>query len=133
MASQSSFFLAPESMIREVKDACWEKDLEVPETPWQIARVIYRSLAECYKNAAMEIEELTGKHFDAINIVGGGSNAKWLNELTAKTTGKTVLAGPGEATAIGNLGAQMIAAGEFKDLKAFRTCVFDSFGVKTFK
>lgn len=131
--ANDSRFLAPESMIREVKDACWEKNLEVPETPWQIARVIYRSLAECYKNAAIEIEQLTGKHFDTINIVGGGSNAKWLNELTAKTTGKTVLAGPGEATAIGNLGAQMIAAGEFKDLKAFRTCVFDSFGVKTFK
>lgn len=131
--ANDSRFLAPESMIREIKDACWEKNLEVPETPWQIARVIYRSLAECYKNAAIEIEQLTGKHFDAINIVGGGSNAKWLNELTAETTGKTVLAGPGEATAIGNLGAQMIAAGEFKDLKAFRSCVFDSFGVKTFK
>ncbi len=125
-------FLAPESMIREVKDACWEKGAEVPETPWQIARVIYRSLAVCYKEAAEEIETLTGKKFESINIVGGGSNAKWLNELTAEITGKKVLAGPGEATAIGNLGAQMIAGGDFKDLKEFRSCVFDSFGVKTF-
>ncbi len=125
-------FLAPDSMIREIKDACWEKNLEVPETPWQIARVIYRSLAVCYKEAAEEIESLTGKRFKAINIVGGGSNAKWLNELTAQVTGKKVLAGPGEATAIGNLGAQMIANGDFKDLKSFRACVFDSFGVKTF-
>ncbi len=125
-------FLAPESMIREIKDACWEKELEVPETPWQIARVIYRSLAVCYKEAAEEIESLTGKKFDAINIVGGGSNARWLNELTAEITGKKVLAGPGEATAIGNLGAQMIANGDFVDLKAFRSCVFDSFGVMTF-
>ncbi|MBP3195634.1 MAG: rhamnulokinase [Butyrivibrio sp.] len=125
-------FLAPQSMIREIKDACWEKNLEVPETPWQIARVIYRSLACCYKDAAKEIEDLTGKSFDSINIVGGGSNAKWLNELTAEVTGKNVLAGPGEATAIGNLGAQMIAGNEFADLKTFRACVFESFGVKKF-
>lgn len=125
-------FLAPQSMIREIKDACWEKNLEVPETPWQIARVIYRSLACCYKDAAKEIEDLTGKSFDSINIVGGGSNAKWLNELTAEVTGKNVLAGPGEATAIGNLGAQMIAGDEFADLKTFRACVFESFGVKKF-
>ncbi len=125
-------FLAPDSMIREIKDACWEKELEVPETPWQIARVIYRSLAVCYKEATEEIENLTGKKFNAINIVGGGSNAKWLNELTSEFTGKKVLAGPGEATAIGNLGAQMIANGDFKDLKSFRASVFDSFGVKTF-
>ncbi|MBO5623433.1 MAG: rhamnulokinase, partial [Butyrivibrio sp.] len=75
---------------------------------------------------------LTGKSFDSINIVGGGSNAKWLNELTAEVTGKNVLAGPGEATAIGNLGAQMIAGNEFADLKTFRACVFESFGVKKF-
>ena len=126
-------FLAPESMIREIKDACWEKGEAVPETPWQIARVIYRSLAVCYRDAAKEIEDLTGKKFEAINIVGGGANARWLNELTANVTGKKVLAGPGEATAIGNIGAQMIASGDFKDLKDFRSCVFSSFGVEQYK
>ena len=126
-------FLAPASMIAEVQSACRESGQQVPETPWEIARVIYRSLAACYKEAAEEIEAITGKKFDAINIVGGGSNAVWLNELTAEVTGKTVLAGPGEATAIGNLGAQMIKAGVFQDLKAFRKSVETSFDVKTYR
>lgn len=125
-------FLAPESMIREIKDACWESGQEVPETPWQIARVIYRSLAQCYKEAAVEIENLTGRKFDVINIVGGGSNAAWLNELTAKVTAKRVMAGPSEATAIGNIGAQMIADGVCEDLRAFRSCVADSVDVKEY-
>ncbi|MCH4032791.1 MAG: rhamnulokinase [Lachnospiraceae bacterium] len=126
-------FLAPESMIAEVQNACRESGQQVPQTPWEIARVIYRSLAACYKEAAEEIEAITGKKFDAIHIVGGGSNAVWLNELTAKVTGKTVLAGPGEATAIGNIGAQMIQAGVFPDLKAFRKSVETSFDVKTYR
>ena len=126
-------FLAPASMIDEVKAACREAGIEVPETPWQTARVIYRSLAECYRKAALEVEALTGRRYDTINIVGGGSNAAWLNELTAEITGKRVLAGPGEATAIGNLGAQMIADGAFADLKEFRGCVFESFGVKEYR
>ena len=126
-------FLAPASMSAEVQSACRESGQQVPETPWEIARVIYRSLAACYKEAAEEIEAITGKKFDAINIVGGGSNAVWLNELTAEVTGKTVLAGPGEATAIGNLGAQMIKAGVFQDLKAFRKSVETSFDVKTYR
>ena len=125
-------FLAPASMVAEVQAACRESGQEVPETPWQIARVIYRSLAECYRKAVLEVESLTGKHYDSINIVGGGSKADWLNRLTAEVTGRRVLAGPGEATAIGNLGAQMIADGVFADLKAFRSCVFESFGVRVY-
>ena len=125
-------FLAPPSMIEEVRAACQRSGQEVPETPWQVARVIYRSLAECYRQTLLEIESLTSCHYEAINIVGGGSNADWLNRLTAEVTGRTVLAGPGEATAIGNLGAQMLADGVFADLKAFRSCVFESFGVRTY-
>ena len=126
-------FLAPASMIAEVQAACRESGQQVPETPWEIARVIYRSLAVCYKQAAEEIEEITGKHFDAINIVGGGSNAVWLNQLTAQETGKKILAGPGEATAIGTLGTQLIADGVCADLFDFRRLVFDSFGVKVYE
>ena len=126
-------FLAPKSMIAEVQAACRESGQEVPETPWQIARVIYRSLAECYRAAAAEVEEVTGRKYDTINIVGGGSKAEWLNQLTAEITGRRVLAGPGEATAIGNLGAQMIHDGVFGGLKDFRRCVFESFGVKEYR
>ena len=79
----------------------------------------------CYKEATEQLEKILQKHLDAINIVGGGSNAVWLNQLTAKETGRTVLAGPGEATAIGNLGCQMIADGVFKDLFDLRRqCIY---------
>ena len=126
-------FLAPTSMTKEIQDACRESGQEVPVTPWQISRVIYRSLAECYRIAIEELEDITGTHYDTINVVGGGANARWLNHLTAQVTGRRVLAGPGEATAIGCLGAQMIADGAFADLKEFRRCVRDSFEIETYE
>ncbi|WP_029230882.1 rhamnulokinase [Butyrivibrio sp. VCB2006] len=122
-------FLNPDSMIKEIQKACEESGQQVPNTPWELARVIYRSLAVCYKQATEEIEAITGKHFDSVNIVGGGSNAVYLNQLTAAETGRTVNAGPGEATAVGNIGAQMLADGVFADLNELRKCVFESFGV----
>ncbi len=126
-------FLAPASMIGEVQAACMEAGMQVPKTPWELARVIYRSLAMCYKLTTEQIEQVTGKHFDVINIVGGGSKADWLNQLTAQVTGRTVLAGPSEATAIGNIGCQMIADGVFEDLFALRRTVYTSFGVKEYR
>lgn len=125
-------FLAPESMIGEVRAACRETGQAVPETPWELARVIYRSLAVCYREAAEELEHITGRHFDTIHVVGGGSNAAFLNEITAQETGRAVDAGPGEATAIGNIGAQLLADGIFADLTDFRRAVYDSFGVKRY-
>ena len=67
-----------------------------------------------------------------INIIGGGSNAAYLNELTAKYTGVGVHAGPGEATAIGNILSQMLEDGTFADLKEARNCVADSFEIKIY-
>ena len=125
--ANDSRFLNPHSMIAEVQKACQESGQQIPKTPWELSRVIYRSLAACYKEATEEIEEITGKHFDCVYIVGGGSNAVYLNELTALETGKRVNAGPSEATAIGNLGAQMLADGVFADLTGFRKCVLESF------
>lgn len=113
-------FLAPASMIEAVKDYCKNHGQSVPNTPGEIAKVIYHSLAVCYKKACEEVEKITGKSFDTINIVGGGSKAEYLNKLTAETTGKKVLAGPSEATALGNIGCQMVAAGEVAGLKDFR-------------
>ncbi|SFN87070.1 rhamnulokinase [Pseudobutyrivibrio sp. JW11] len=113
-------FLAPASMIDAVKDYCKHQGQKVPETPGELAKVIYQSLAVCYKMACYEVEKITGKYFNIINVVGGGSKAGYLNKLTAETTGKTVVAGPSEATALGNIGAQMVAAGEVAGLKEFR-------------
>ncbi len=126
-------FLAPTSMIKEVQSACAESGQKVPETYGEIAAVIYNSLAKCYKDTIEEIQEMTGAKYDAINVVGGGANADYLNELTAKYTKCTVYAGPTEATAIGNIMVQMIQNKELKDLHSARECVYKSFAVKTFK
>ncbi len=125
-------FLAPESMTEAICSYCRETRQREPQTPGELAAVIYGSLAECYGETAKEIELLTGKRFEAIHIVGGGSNAAYLNRLTARQSGKTVYAGPGEATAIGNLAVQMLGDGRFDSLEAVRACIYDSFGVEKF-
>ena len=71
--------------------------------------------------------------YECIHVVGGGANAQYLNELTAKQTGRTVYAGPTEATAIGNLTVQMLAAGKLSDLTQARKTIFDSFDIKTYQ
>ena len=126
-------FLAPENMTEEVQAACRENGEQVPEGIAEVASVIYNSLAKCYAQTIAEIEEMSGVTYDSIHVVGGGANAAYLNELTAKATGKTVYAGPTEATAIGNLTAQIIAAGELANLQEARKCIFDSFEIKTYR
>ncbi len=125
-------FLAPANMTEEVKAACRESGQQVPETLAEVASVIYNSLAKCYARTIRQIQEITARTYDCIHIVGGGANADYLNRLTAQATGVPVYAGPTEATAIGNLSAQMMAAGELADLKEARACVFRSFPIKEY-
>lgn len=126
-------FLAPENMTEEVKQACKEAGLEVPETLAEVAAVIYKSLAKCYGETLEELEAQTGCKYQKIHVVGGGANAEYLNRLTAQFTKRKVLAGPTEATAIGNLAVQMIALKEFADLKAARSCIYESFDIKVYE
>ena len=119
-------FLAPKSMIEAVQKFCRDTDQQVPETVGEIASVIYNSLAKCYGDTVEEIEDITGNKYDTIYVVGGGSNAEYLNELTAKYTGRKVSAGPSEATAIGNVIVQMLHDGVFTSLPEARTCVGES-------
>ncbi|MBQ3890688.1 MAG: rhamnulokinase, partial [Lachnospiraceae bacterium] len=123
-------FLAPKSMTLEVTDACKETGQREPKDIYELARVIYRSLAKCYADTIKEIQEITGVKYDAINIVGGGSNADFLNKLTKEETGKDVYAGPTEATAIGNIVVSMISEGEIKNLEEAKKLIFDSFEIK---
>ena len=123
-------FFAPESMIEAVKAYCARTNQQVPQTVGEIVRCVYMSLAKTYKRAADEIEALTGKKFNRINIVGGGCQNVMLNELTAKYSGRAVVAGPVEATATGNILAQMLAAGEIKSLKDGKQLIRDSFDIK---
>ncbi len=125
-------FLAPGNMTAEIQAACREKGMPVPETPGELATVIYQSLADCYADTAREIEALTGKSYPCIYIVGGGSHASYLNQLTANRSGKTVYAGPGEGTAIGNLAVQMLTAEVFWTVDEARECIFHSFTVERY-
>ena len=126
-------FLSPANMTAAIKDYCRRTSQPVPESVGETAAVVYQSLAGDYARTADEIEKVSGRRMNLISIVGGGSMNPFLNSITAVKSGRTVLAGPGEATAIGNLLSQMIADGVFSDLAGARKCVYDSFGVKKYK
>ena len=123
-------FLAPENMQRAVDDFCARTGQRVPASIEERMACIYRSLAAGYRRAVEELETLTGKPVPCIHIVGGGSKDWYLNELTASETGKTVYAGPAEATALGNILAQMLAAGVFSTVEEARCAVARSFSVE---
>ncbi len=126
-------FLAPADMTEEVRAACRESGQQEPEGIAEVAAVIYNSLAKCYADAKKEIEAMTGISYESIHIICGGANADYLNRLTAKVTGKKVLAGPVEATAIGNLAVQMIADGVLGSLQDARKCIRESFPIKVYE
>ena len=126
-------FMAPKSMIHAVQDFCKRTNQQVPESVGEIAAVIYNSLARCYADTLTHLEELTGKYYDTVYVVGGGSNADYLNKLTAKFTGRKVSAGPGEATSIGNIAVQMLRDGMFEDLDTARACIRKSFGIRMYE
>lgn len=130
---QDERFLSPENMIREIQDCCRETSQQVPESLTELAAVVYNSLAHCYKDKLKEIEKLVGIRYDKINIIGGGSNAVYLNKLAAKYAGVSVHAGPGEATAIGNILTQMLGDGVFADLPSARECVAKSFEIQVYE
>ena len=131
--ANSERFLAPESMSKEVQKACAESGQQVPQGIWETAAVIYNSLAVCYAQTAREIEAMTGVVYDCIHVIGGGANAEYLNRLTAHACHKKIYAGPVEATAIGNISAQMIAAGEMENLKTARECIYHSFDITEYE
>ncbi len=119
-------FLAPSSMIDEIKAACGAPDMRLDE----LLSCVYHSLSECYAETIKEISDMTGRVPDALHIIGGGSQDGYLNELTAKAVGIDVYRGPVEATAIGNLLSQMLGAKVFSDIRAAREAVFRSFDVE---
>ena len=118
-------FLAPDSMIDAVKKACG-KEMALDE----LLAVIYYSLAEKYRDTLNELETLIGRKLNALYIIGGGSQDTYLNELTARVSGREVYTGVVEATATGNLLCQMLATGVFRNRTEARETVARSFDVK---
>ncbi|WP_160720554.1 rhamnulokinase [Bacillus sp. USDA818B3_A] len=125
-------FLKPENMIQEIMNYCVETGQPVPSTPGEVAKCVYDSLAVSYQDAVNEIEEIFEKRFEKINVIGGGCQNEMLNQLVADVTKKEVYAGPVEATAIGNIVAQLMALDEIQDIKEARLIVKNSFEVKKY-
>lgn len=101
-------FFNPPDMAEEIRRYALKTGQRVPPDTPSLFRTVYESLALSYYDAVLQIEAITGKDYPEIHIVGGGSQNDFLNQLTADITGKTVIAGPVEATSIGNICAQLI-------------------------
>lgn len=125
-------FLRPINMIEEVQDYCKETKQKVPNTPGQIAKCIYDSLAESYQTSVNQIESLLNRTFDKINIIGGGAQNKLLNQLLANKTNKKVYTGPIEATALGNIIVQLVAREKIQDLKEAKNLIKRSFTIEKY-
>ena len=121
--------LAPTSMIEAVKTMCAEAGGKQPQTVGELVKTVYLSLAKRYGEAVREMEQITGRTYTRLHIVGGGCQDGYLNALTAESTGMDVYAGPIEATALGNLMVQMLADGVFSSLEEGRECIGRSFDV----
>lgn len=122
-----SRFLPPGDMPGRIQTYCRETGQTVPETPGQIIRCALESLALEYRWVAERLVEIVGRPLPTIHIFGGGSQNKLLNRFTADATGRTVIAGPVEATATGNVLVQAIALGRLTDLAEARALVRRSF------
>ncbi|SER10629.1 L-rhamnulokinase [Gracilibacillus ureilyticus] len=125
-------FLSPDNMLTVIQDFCRETKQIIPEMPGEFAACIFNSLAVSYNEAVGQIEELTGKEFESIHIIGGGSKNNYLNERLADISGKTIYTGPTEATAIGNLIAQMVATNEIESIEKSKEIINQSFHIQKF-
>ncbi|ENH97012.1 rhamnulokinase [Gracilibacillus halophilus YIM-C55.5] len=125
-------FLRPHRMTEAIQTYCQETNQSVPTTAGELAKCIFDSLVESYHKVAEQIEELTGKTYDSIHIIGGGSKNHYMNEKLAMKTNKSIFTGPTEATALGNLLAQFSATGELSSVQASKQLIQQSFPIDTF-
>ncbi|MBQ6019360.1 MAG: rhamnulokinase [Clostridia bacterium] len=116
-------FVQPGDMPGRVREFCRRTGQYVPETVGGVIRCIYESLAMKYRHTFAGIQNCTGKKYERIYVVGGGTKDKFLLGMTADACGVTVSAGPVEATVMGNVAAQFIAAGVLKDIPDARAAV----------
>jgi rhamnulokinase len=128
-----SRFLAPGNMVCRIQTFCRETRQAVPETKGEIIRCVLESLALEYRQVAEKLDEMVGRQLPVIHILGGGSQNRLLNQFAADATGRTVVAGPVEATAIGNTLVQALALGHIATLYEARDIVRRSFDVETYK
>jgi rhamnulokinase len=126
-------FLHPRSMVSAIADYCRETGQPEPDCPAAYVRAILESLAFKYRVVIESMEELTGLPITEIRIVGGGSRNRLLNQFTADAAGRTVVAGPVEASALGNIAMQMVATKAVSSLDEARQIIEHSFPVERFE
>src|ERR1700722_6169055 len=126
-------FLHPTDMLAAIDAFCTRTHQAVPPEPGAYVRAVLESLAFKYRVVLRNLEQVTGKHIEQVRIVGGGSNNQLLNQLTADATGRRVLAGPAEATALGNIAIQILATGGAASLQEVRAIVDRSFPTEVFE
>jgi rhamnulokinase len=120
-------FFNPPDMIAEIRSACRAAGEPEPITPAELVRCAYDSLALLYRAALLKLSAVTGRRFSRLHVVGGGSKAALLNRLCAATTGLPVVAGPAEATALGNAMVQFIALERLPSVAEGRRTIRESF------
>lgn len=125
-------FLAPENMPAGIASFCRETGQPEPRTPGEFVRCCLESLALLYRLTLRRVTALSGRRVETLHIVGGGGRNVLLNQFAADACGVRVVAGPVEATALGNVLVQAIAAGEIADLAEGRRLVAESFAVQSF-
>ncbi len=116
-------FLYPGNHPQFIRDFCRQTSQPVPKTPGAIVRCILESLSLAYNDVIKNLIEISGRKVDVVHIVGGGSKNRLLNQFTANATGLPVIAGPAEATVIGNALVQLITLGELDNLQDARRIV----------
>jgi len=125
-------FLRPANMPAAIDAFCHRTDQPRPKTHGAYVRTILESLAFKYRLVLRNLETLTGRPIERIRVIGGGSKNRLLNQFTADATGKQVLAGPAEATALGNVAMQILATGGAASLREVRAIVDRSFPAEVF-
>ena len=125
-------FAKPGAMPERIAEYCRDTNQTVPSTPAEFARCIFDSLAAAYARSLAELEDAAQVKITELDIVGGGSSNDLLNQLTADATGLTVIAGPVEATVMGNLIIQMMSAGWIASLEEGRSLIAKSVERKVF-
>jgi len=126
-------FLNPTNMVEALADYARQTGQTAPEDPGEMTRAILENLALKYRLVIDELEALTGQNFRVVHIIGGGSKNDLLNQFTAEATGRLVLAGPEEASSIGNILTQALAFGQLKNRLEIRETVRQSFDIKEFR
>jgi rhamnulokinase len=126
-------FLSPPDMPAAIEAFCTRTGQRLPRDRGAVARCVLESLALRYRWVIERIEEMRGRRVNAIHVIGGGSRNRVLCQFTADATGRPVLAGPVEATAVGNIIVQMMALGHVSSLEEGRAVVRRSFDVTTYE